>query len=216
MHLRKTDIFMEMVESGKLPLRPGVKALVSEAIANGVKVAVCSTSNEKAVSAIVENMLGEDVAKVMPVYAGDMVPRKKPDPAIYLMAAEKLGVKPEKCVVALPSPPPAAHDGSGRADTQPPRAARAPDRPIDPRARSLRPPPAPAQQRSCVVIEDSHIGMCAAKAAGMRCVVTTSPYTEDEEFDAADAIFPCIGDGDESNFTLTGTLTFPGPLFTES
>lgn len=85
-----------MVESGKLPLRPGVKALVSEAIENNVKVAVCSTSNEKAVSAIVENMLGEDIAKKMPVYAGDMVPKKKPDPAIYLMAADKLGVEPKK------------------------------------------------------------------------------------------------------------------------
>merc|ERR1712113_413979 len=161
MHLRKTAIFMEMVESGQLPLRPGVKALVSEAIENDVKVAVCSTSNEKAVSAIVENMLGQDIAKKMPVYAGDMVPKKKPDPAIYLMAADKLGVTPE----------------------------------------------------NCVVVEDSHIGLCAAKSAGMRCVVTTLPYTEDEEFDSADAIFPCIGEGDSSNFKLIPSLTFPGPLF---
>lgn len=163
MHLKKTDTFMDMVASGKLPLRPGVKALVQEAIKNGVKVAVCSTSNEKAVSAIVENMLGKDIADVMPVYAGDMVPRKKPDPAIYTMAAEKLGVNPE----------------------------------------------------NCVVVEDSHIGLSAAKAAGMRCVVTMSPYTEDEDFAAADAIFPCIGEGDEQNFSVVKDLTFPGPLFKE-
>ena len=31
------------------------------------------------------------------VFAGDVVPKKKPDPAIYLLAAEKLGVDPKKC-----------------------------------------------------------------------------------------------------------------------
>jgi len=194
-----------------------VKELVSEAIAKGVKVAVCSTSNEKAVSAIVENMLGEEIAKVMPVYAGDMVPRKKPDPAIYLMAAEKLGVKPEK-YVGVPF-----HALPYMILSLPQRTSRR-HVPCELQHTSGKPmcltfvipsPICPSHLRecSCVVIEDSHIGMCAAKAAGMRCVVTTSPYTEDEEFDAADAIFPCIGEGDKANFTLTGTLTFPGPLF---
>lgn len=35
----------------------------------------------------------------MRVFAGDMVPRKKPDPAIYLLAAEELGLDPAKCWV---------------------------------------------------------------------------------------------------------------------
>lgn len=30
LHLLKTDIFMEMVESGAMPLRPGVQRLVGE------------------------------------------------------------------------------------------------------------------------------------------------------------------------------------------
>ena len=30
LHLLKTDIFMELVESGAMPLRPGVRRLVSE------------------------------------------------------------------------------------------------------------------------------------------------------------------------------------------
>lgn len=41
LHLLKTDIFMEMVESGAMPLRPGVKRLVEEAMAAG---AGCDTS----------------------------------------------------------------------------------------------------------------------------------------------------------------------------
>lgn len=41
-----------------------------EAIDAGVPVAVCSTSNERAVSTIVSVLLGEDVAKKMRVFAG--------------------------------------------------------------------------------------------------------------------------------------------------
>jgi beta-phosphoglucomutase-like phosphatase (HAD superfamily) len=59
-------------------------------------VAVCSTSNERAVSTIVRVMLGDDVARVMRVFAGDVVPKKKPDPAIYLLAAQELGVDPAR------------------------------------------------------------------------------------------------------------------------
>lgn len=37
LHRVKTDIFMEMIESKQLPLRPGVKRLVMEAFASGTK-----------------------------------------------------------------------------------------------------------------------------------------------------------------------------------
>lgn len=69
-------------------------------MADNVPVAVCSTSNERAVSAIVRVLLGPDVAAAMRVFAGDIVPKKKPDPAIYLLAASELGVDPARC--ALP------------------------------------------------------------------------------------------------------------------
>jgi beta-phosphoglucomutase-like phosphatase (HAD superfamily) len=61
---------MDLVETGALPLRPGVSRLVNEAIQAGVPVAVCSTSNERAVSTIVRVMLGPEVARVMRVFAG--------------------------------------------------------------------------------------------------------------------------------------------------
>lgn len=72
-----------------------------DAIKAGCKVAVCSTSNEKAVQTIVDVMLGTDVAKVMRVFAGDVVPAKKPDPAIYELAATRLGVEPSRCASCL-------------------------------------------------------------------------------------------------------------------
>jgi len=150
LHRLKTDLFMDLVARREMPLRPGVARLVHEAMAAGVPVAVCSTSNERAVSAIVRVLLGEDVAAVMRVFAGDVVPRKKPDPAIYLLAAEELGVDP----------------------------------------------------RRCVVVEDSGIGLRAAKEAGCACVVTKSSYTGGEDFAAADAVFDCIGDEGDERFSL--------------
>lgn len=97
-----------------------------EALDAGVPVAVCSTSNERAVSTIVRVLLGQEVAKKMRVFAGkrvgrllswfdvvafedvcqrvcrnvcsagDIVPKKKPDPAIYLLAAQELNVDPTR------------------------------------------------------------------------------------------------------------------------
>eukprot|EP00879_Flechtneria_rotunda_P018734 GHRR01019661.1.p1 GENE.GHRR01019661.1~~GHRR01019661.1.p1 ORF type:complete len:183 (-),score=34.88 GHRR01019661.1:7-555(-) len=64
----------------------------------GVTVAVCSTSNERAVSTIVKVLLGGEIASVMRVFAGDIVPKKKPAPDIYLLAAKELGLNPARCV----------------------------------------------------------------------------------------------------------------------
>ncbi|KAK6250197.1 hypothetical protein QUC31_007690 [Theobroma cacao] len=150
LHKRKTELFMALIENRLLPLRPGVAKLVDQALEKGVKVAVCSTSNEKAVSAVVSCLLGPERAEKIKIFAGDVVPRKKPDPAIYTLAANTLGVDPS----------------------------------------------------SCVVVEDSAIGLAAAKAAGMTCVVTKSSYTADEDFLNADAVFDCIGDPPEERFDL--------------
>ncbi|MBZ0254767.1 HAD-IA family hydrolase, partial [bacterium] len=60
----------------------------------------CSTSNEKAVNAVVEVMLGvERKEKFAGVFAGDMAKMKKPDPEIYHLAKTQLNLDPTKCVV---------------------------------------------------------------------------------------------------------------------
>ena len=46
----------------------------------------------------------------------------------------------------------------------------------------------------CVVIEDTRNGLLAAKAAGMRCVITTNGYTEKEDFSEADLVVSELGD----------------------
>lgn len=143
LHRIKTDAFMALIESGALPLRPGVARLIDEAHGAGIKVAVCSTSNERAVGAVVRELLGPERADRIRIFAGDIVPRKKPDPAIYQLAAETLKLDPSKAVV----------------------------------------------------VEDSHIGLSAAKGAGMKCIVTISTYTDGENFSQADHVVSDLDQG---------------------
>lgn len=97
MHKIKTAKFVELIESGALPLRPGIHRFMKEAADAGLILGVCTTSNEKAAHAIAYKVL-EDIPFKF-VLAGDIVEKKKPDPAIYLLALEKTGLKPEECLV---------------------------------------------------------------------------------------------------------------------
>ena len=150
LHLLKTDLFMKLIDEKVIPLRTGVLRIIDEAIVNGVRLAVCSTSNEKAVQNIVTTLMTEDQAEQFQVFAGDMVKKKKPAPDVYNMACEEMGLDKSRCVV----------------------------------------------------IEDSHIGLSAAKAAGIACIVTKSSYTDGEDFTAADMVVDELGDEGESGVTL--------------
>ena len=100
LHQLKTDFYTQIIESGELPLRPGVARLVDEAIAAGIKLAVCSTSNERSVHTVVEKLLGPArKAKFDVILAGDVVSKKKPDPEIYTLVLQRLHLKPTQCVV---------------------------------------------------------------------------------------------------------------------
>ena len=151
LHRIKTDIFMEIITDGELPLRSGIARLIDEAIEKKIMLAVCSTSNERAVTMIIETMLGAGrKSHFRAILAGDMVSKKKPDPEIYLLALQKFEIKPDECVV----------------------------------------------------VEDSRNGLLAARAAGMKCIITTNGYTENESFEEADLVVPELGDPPDVRITL--------------
>ena len=150
LHLRKTDIFMDMIKTGDVPLRPGVLRVIDDAIARGLKLAVCSTSNELAVRNLVETLMGPERAAKFQIFAGDMVQKKKPAPDVYNMAVENMNLDKSKCVI----------------------------------------------------VEDSHIGLGAAMAAGISCIVTKSSYTADEDFTGANMIVEELGDDESTGVTL--------------
>ncbi|MET1052757.1 MAG: HAD-IA family hydrolase [Mycetocola sp.] len=98
-HKRKTEIYTEMVTSGALPARPGIARITAEAASAGWGLAVASTSAEASVRAVLEHAVGVDAAADFRVFAGDIVPNKKPAPDIYLLALRELGASPDDTVV---------------------------------------------------------------------------------------------------------------------
>jgi HAD superfamily hydrolase (TIGR01509 family) len=98
-HKRKTAIYTERVAAGVMPGRPGIRRIVEEAAAAGWTLAVASTSAEASVRAVLEHAVGAELAERFRVFAGDIVPAKKPAPDIYLHALRELGVTPAETMV---------------------------------------------------------------------------------------------------------------------
>ncbi|MBA2561085.1 MAG: HAD-IA family hydrolase [Propionibacteriales bacterium] len=91
-HRTKTAWFKKLVADGQLPARPGIARIITAALDAGWTVAVASTSAEESVRAVLEHAIGVEAAERVPIFAGDVVPAKKPDPAIYLLTVERLGL----------------------------------------------------------------------------------------------------------------------------
>src|SRR5262245_38773028 len=90
-HERKTAIFRQLAEQGGLRPRPGIVRLVDAAVEAGWTLAVASTASDESVRIILAAALGPERAGRFAVFAGDVVPVKKPDPAIYRLVLERLG-----------------------------------------------------------------------------------------------------------------------------
>ena len=97
LHKEKTRITSEIVT--ELPVRPGVLRIIDEARAAGVRLGVCTTSNAKFIDAVLDLFGAERKAAFEFVHAGDVVSKKKPDPEIYNLALETLGLPASDCVV---------------------------------------------------------------------------------------------------------------------
>jgi HAD superfamily hydrolase (TIGR01509 family) len=99
-HKRKSEIFKQLVMSGALPGRPGVRRLAQEAADRGWTLAVCSTSALASVQAVVDTVMGRELSsRFAGVFAGDIVAAKKPAPDIYNHAADTLGLSHRDCLV---------------------------------------------------------------------------------------------------------------------
>lgn len=98
-HRRKTAHYLRHVESGQLRLRCGVARLLRQARRAGLLLAIATTTSEANVHALLRATLGASApAWFACVGAGDCVPRKKPDPAIYLWVLQRLGLAADECL----------------------------------------------------------------------------------------------------------------------
>lgn len=92
------NALMEMWHAERgIPLRPTVRAALGELKARGIPYAIgTSTARERAKERL---RLAGIEGEFSILACGDEVPRGKPDPAIFLLAAQRLGVPPASCAV---------------------------------------------------------------------------------------------------------------------
>lgn len=143
---RRKQAHRELIEATEL--RPGVTQLMERAEQRSKALAVASSSP----ISWVERHLTERglVERFDFIATRDLVERAKPWPDVFLVAAEKLQIDPQ----------------------------------------------------ACLVIEDSHHGVAAAKAAGMVCVAVPNPVTVNSDLSAADLVLDSLTDLPYADFGL--------------
>ncbi len=87
-------MYHEKYDGGRLPMKSGVIEILDFLKSNGKKIALASSTRRQTVI----NQLRD--AKILDyfdeVITGDMVSKSKPEPDIFLLACEKIGVEPNR------------------------------------------------------------------------------------------------------------------------
>ncbi len=86
-----------IIEENGMPVKKGLIELLKYLKANGYRCAVASSTERKRVEYYLKRADIEEYFYT--VICGDDVSRGKPNPDIFLKAAEKLGIAPEECMV---------------------------------------------------------------------------------------------------------------------
>jgi beta-phosphoglucomutase family hydrolase len=95
--LRKEEIFRELIKEARLEPSPGVLPFLDSLRQESVPCAVASSTPRENIRCVID-LLGLS-GFFQAIVCGEDVTHGKPDPEVFLLAAEKLNVPPERCVV---------------------------------------------------------------------------------------------------------------------
>jgi len=93
----------QLVAEGGIEALPGVRAWLEKLKTAGWRMAVASSAPSENLGAIIAALSLEGVFDAL--VSGEQVSFGKPHPAVFLAAAEAVGVPPERCVVVEDAPP---------------------------------------------------------------------------------------------------------------
>ncbi len=108
---RRGAIYLHLLRTAPLPIFPGFWELSEEVRRRGIKRAVVSSANGEQVKIALRRLFEQQPGKGSPddyfdgIVTGDDITSNKPDPDIYLLAAQRLGIPPADCLALEDTPP---------------------------------------------------------------------------------------------------------------
>lgn len=96
LHERKNEVFLDLVRTGAIPARKGAGRLIDELERAGIRLAIATTGSREWVEPVVDGNFGAHRFEV--IVTGEDVPTKKPDPAAYRVALDRLKVQTQEAV----------------------------------------------------------------------------------------------------------------------
>lgn len=100
LHYAKNTHYKQLLSTGLIPVRPGIRRLLQEARQQGVRLAIATTSAPDNAIVLLETALDPDAQSWFEVLAaGDIVSAKKPAPDIYFYVLQAMELEAENCLV---------------------------------------------------------------------------------------------------------------------
>jgi len=93
---QKEALFLKLIE-GRAEALPGVLATLETLHKRGLKLAVASSATLEAIEAVLAALKIRHYFTV--IASGEEVAKSKPAPDVFLLAAERLGIAPQRCLV---------------------------------------------------------------------------------------------------------------------
>jgi HAD superfamily hydrolase (TIGR01509 family) len=105
LHRLKSRHYEAIIDTGQLPLRPGVAELLEDCACAGVTLAVVTTTSRGNVEALLGRHLGARWReRFATLVCAEEAPRKKPDPQAYQLALADLALESDAVVAMEDSP----------------------------------------------------------------------------------------------------------------
>lgn len=99
LHELKTAAYENAVNSGAVVLRPGVLRLMEEALAQGMQLAIATTTSPVNIAALLRRAMGPAWRhNFAAIEDGSSAPIKKPHPQVYRQMLAALQLTPEACL----------------------------------------------------------------------------------------------------------------------
>ena len=99
LHARKTALYVNIMKDSPPLLRPGVRRLMDEAIAAGIKIALATTTSRANADQLLISAFDRAISEHIQIrICGEDVAIKKPDPQVFALALKVLGISADEAI----------------------------------------------------------------------------------------------------------------------